>query len=199
MFLLSIGHYPQAPGATNGEHTEHSIASTWVKRIVEILQGDGFPIDTVPTGHLPSKVDFINTYAGVQFTAELHFNGNIDGAHGCESLYYPGSTQGKRFADIVLEEFDKRDIFQPNRGSKEAWYKMDKPGVVDYAGDVDGDETIDYFVRKTAIPAIIIEPEFMSNLDLIMHEQFYNGCDAIAQAVRRFSEYLEAIKNETDQ
>ena len=38
---------------------------------------------------------------------------------------------------------------------------MDYPGRVDYEGDVDGDEKMDYFLRKTHCPAVIIEPEFI--------------------------------------
>lgn len=38
---------------------------------------------------------------------------------------------------------------------------MDQPDHIDYAGDVEGDEIVDYFLRATNCPAIIVEPYFL--------------------------------------
>ena len=38
---------------------------------------------------------------------------------------------------------------------------MDRPGHSDYPGDLDGDEVVDYFLRKTNCPAVILEPYFI--------------------------------------
>ena len=59
---------------------------------------------------------------------------------------------------------------------------MDRPGVIDYAGDVDGDEIIDYFLRKTMCPALIIEPEFVQNYDLILQTKT-EGILALAEGL----------------
>ena len=40
---------------------------------------------------------------------------------------------------------------------------MDRPGVVDYPGDVDGDENKDAFLALTNCPAVITEAYFLDN------------------------------------
>lgn len=180
MFLLSIGHHMEAPGASNGTDNEFDLASEWVERIEEILSGDGFEIEIVPTGSLGEKVEFINSYKDATFAAELHFNANYKNAYGSECLYYPGSEEGKRFSEIILDEFEKRQIFQPNRGAKEGWYYSN--------GKKTGD--VLYFLANTVVPAVIIEPEFISHVNRI-NKYFYEGCDSIAQAATRFDKWMD--------
>ena len=93
---------------------------------------------------------------------EIHFNSAaVPGVKGSETLYAPGSQRGSKIARIVQCHLAKQ--YPPNRGIKEGWYRMDRPGVIDYAGDTEGDEIIDYFLRKTKCPALIVEPEFIQN------------------------------------
>lgn len=175
MFLLSIGHNQEEKGATNKEHNEFDIASRWVKRIQDIID---IPIEIVPGGSLKEKVEFINNHEDVQFAAELHFNSNIEDAKGSESLYYPGSKPGKRYAEMIQDEFEKRGVFQPNRGVKEGYYYKD--------GEK---QNILYFLRATRVPSVIIEPEFISQPKRI-EKHFFEGCDSIAQASTRFYKYI---------
>ena len=72
------------------------------------------------------------------------------------TLYYPGSVKGKALASSVNSSVGLV-LNSRNRGVKEGWYRMDRPGVEDYQGDVDGDENIDYFLAQTTCPAIIFE------------------------------------------
>lgn len=158
--LVSAGHYEQAQGAQWNGFTEWAETTVWRDLIITEL-GAALSI-AVPDERLPEKVKFINEHQPT-IAIEIHFNSAIvDGEHvgeGCETLMYPGSPKGRRLAEIMQEAQYK--LFQPYRGVKEGWYKQDRPGIVDYQGDVDGDETIDYFLRETSCPAVIIEPEFM--------------------------------------
>lgn len=118
--------------------------------------------------------------------AEIHFNSaiNANGKHvgsGCETLYYPGSAKGK----IIAEEIQKAmrwSLGNKDRGIKEGWYRQDHPGRVDYHGDVEGDETILYFLEKTRCPAVIIEPEFIHHQTFI-REMRVQGSESIGDAL----------------
>lgn len=171
MILLSTGHNPDAKGACNGNICEWDIATEWVEEISRILDIALIPNMIVPTGSLKEKVNFINEKNSF-IAMELHFNSNIK-AHGSETLYCPGSTKGKELADIIQKQFMMNEIFQPNRGSKEGWYKMDK------------NNPPDYFLRKTNCVSIIVEPDFISNLDNIeKHRRL--GCLSIANGLSQY-------------
>ena len=179
MIAISAGHYPNAPGACWEGICEHEIAREWVRMICASYR-DVFL--EVPVGHLRGKVDFINRN-DCQMAVEVHFNSASGHGNGFETLYCPGSTQGKQCAEIINESLI--GIFSPNRGVKEGWYRMDRPGVNDYPGDVDGDEKPDYFLRMTKCPAVIVEPEFIHNyyLKILPHET--EACEALAKAILR--------------
>ena len=189
--LLSAGHYPEAPGACHpakdkGGFCEHAEAQKWVKVLASILESQ-CEVEIVPTGKLGSKVSWINAQPDTDVVLEIHFNacGGCP-AKGSESLYFPGSTRGKKIAQMVQRELSK--VFPPNRGAKEGWYGMDRPGVKDYPGDVEGDETPDYLLRKTKAVACIVEPEFIHNQKTIEQNR-EEGCIAIAAAVLGYFGY----------
>ena len=169
MILVSAGHYLQAQGASWNGHTEWPQAVLWRDLLVTYLQDLG---EKVPSVNLRDKVEYINA-ANAVCAVEIHFNSaKVGGVHvgsGCETLYHPGSIRGQQLAFRAHRALQNN--FSPDRGIKAGWYKMDRPGVVDYDGDVDGDETIDYFLRETHCPAIIIEPEFIHRWDLIEHHR----------------------------
>ena len=183
MIFISGGHHPKAKGAAFGTFNEYEEASLWVKRLSEIINKDYFII--VPTGGLRSKVAFINKkiqeYPDPHIAIEIHFNSDPShGGKGSETLYYPKSHYGHELANQIQDKLGI--IFEPNRGTKEGWFGMDRPGIVDYAGDIEGDEKPDYFLRKTNCPALIIEPEFIHNQDKIV-EARDAGCQVIAQTL----------------
>lgn len=168
MILLSAGHTPEAPGACAGSFCEHAEAMEWVKRIAWQLRHD-MEVQVIPSAPLAAKVREINDAHArrpAHLAVEIHFNSDPGHAgKGSETLYCPGSVKGKRAADIVQRRLGA--IMLPDRGVKEGWYRMDRPGHVDYVGDVDGDEKIDYFLKATDPVAIIIEPEFIHNRQMI--------------------------------
>ena len=157
--LISAGHHSQAQGAQWKGYTEWQETTIWRDMIVQEL---GEVAIAVPDGGLREKVAFINSHDPA-FAVEIHFNSAIvNGEHvgeGCETLMYPGSIKGRRLAETL--QGAQYQLFQPYRGVKEGWHRQDRPGVVDYQGDVDGDETINYFLRKTKCPAVILEPDFI--------------------------------------
>ena len=183
--LLSAGHNPSARGAEHNGHTEHGVATRWINKIAQIVSQARESVLIVPTGTLTSKVNYINAN-NAKLALELHFNSDASKRQkGSESLYCPGSSKGKIFADIIQQEFINLNLFQPNRGSKEGWYQMDKPGHIDYKGDIDGDEKIDYFLHKTNCVSIILEPEFIYNIDIIQNNEDA-ACKAIADGIIKF-------------
>lgn len=181
MILISAGHYAKAKGAVFKNFCEFPETLSWAMRINHYLRNNDIPSLIVPPGNLQWKVRYINeavkTY-GVKMAIEVHFNAG--GSGGCETLYCPGSIKGKEIASVIQRNMCS--VFPPDRGIKEGWYHMDRPGVVDYHGDIDGDETIDYFLRSTICPAIIIEPEFVSNKDII-EAKTEEACRLLALAI----------------
>jgi hypothetical protein len=183
MIFLSAGHHVGAQGARWNGFTEWMEARQWVHTIHQMIP-TGRSI-VVPSGLLRQKVDFINSKAKDDDIAiEVHFNSAVvNGRHvgtGCETLYYPGSVKGRKVSEAIQNALVP--VFPPDRGVKEGWFRMDRPGTVDYDGDVDGDEKIDYFLEKTVCPAVILEPEFIHHTPLLMDNR-QAGCVAIAGAL----------------
>lgn len=180
MILLSAGHHPLAKGASYNGHTEHDEAILWVSEIANLIRGR-MRVDVVPTGPLGGKVKWINAQAGARLVCELHFNSDESKRqHGSETLYCPGSWSGKAVAVAVQQAIG--GLFPPSRGANEGWYRMDKHGRVDYPGDVDGDEKLDYFLEATNPTAIIVEPEFIYNWSVIQDRR-HPACAALADAL----------------
>ncbi len=180
---LSAGHYPSKPGASNKYIVEHHEAAIWVDELARELSKT-FAAIVVPTGSLTSKVKFINMPSlAVDLALEIHFNAcGGCGASGCETLYMPNSDLGLAAAAVIQKHLAPA-MGNKDRGAKEGWYKTDKPGKVDYPGDLDGDEVVDYFLRATKPVALIIEPEFIDHYELIWARRNV-ACKALATAVK---------------
>ena len=163
LVMLSAGHYPEAPGACwppTGENRfcEHHEAARWIGQISVIVR-EQLPVVEVPTGPLEKKVSWMNGFNPppghrVAISAELHFNSNEQRrGSGAEVLYYPGSQRGQRAAEIVQQNL--ATIYR-DRGIHEGWYRQDKPGRIDYVGDIEGDEALLAFLTPPSFPSIII-------------------------------------------
>ena len=185
---ISAGHHPGAKGATYQGATEYDEAVKWQAQIVEMLTEKTFDKylhmrpHAIETGTLPHKVAQINAIKYCDLALEIHFNGAADpNINGCETLYYPGSNDGFEYARVLQK---KMHLAMNNRGRgiKEGWYKMDRPDRVDFDGDVEGDEVIDYFLRKTKCVALILEPEFIGQIENIRARQA-EGCAAIVASI----------------
>ncbi|MCK7495195.1 MAG: hypothetical protein MZW92_31940 [Comamonadaceae bacterium] len=94
-------------------------------------------------------------------------------------LHYPGSTRGRAAAERIQKAL--ATVYR-DRGVHEGWYRADRPGRIDYPGDVEGDEKLLAFVAGVPFPAVIIEPEFIFNRDVIEATR-NDACTLIAQAI----------------
>lgn len=189
MILLSAGHYPESPGACFFGWCEFEEAEKWVNIIAHFVR-EQTHVDIVPTGKLPKKVKWINEYPHwkPKLAVEIHFNSSHgQKGDGFETLYCPGSEKGKTAAQIVNDSLV--GIFPKNRGIKEGWYRMDRPGVEDYPGDIDGDEKPDYFLKATNPIALILEPEFIHNRALIETNRDA-ACKALAGSLLKVADLL---------
>lgn len=172
MIAISAGHYPEKPGACFDEFCEHGEAVQWAKRICEYIGSDAF---YVPSGHLKNKVLAINN-RDITVAAEIHFNSfkhEVDGelvhaGEGCETLYHPDSEKGAYIANEIQQALAPT-LFK-DRGIKPGYYRMNpKNGV-------------DFFLRRTRCPAIIIEPEFIHHKDRIQDTRD-EACKLIAKVL----------------
>ena len=158
-----------------------------MQSIANAMQYDDLEVFIVPSGRLKKKVKWINKH-NADLAVEIHFNacGGCK-AKGSETLYYPYSTRGKKVAEIIQKYLG--DVCPPSRGVKEGWWGMDRPGIEDYPGDVDGDEKPDFFLKYTNCPAVIVEPEFIHNVSVIEERREY-GSYVLAAAIAEAADAL---------
>lgn len=178
--FVSAGHHANDPGAVFGDFIEHEEAVRWRDLIVASLFMQEQPAIAVPTGTLIDKVSFINKAASKahSIAIEVHFNaGGTPGVTaGSETLYCPGSQAGEMMARIVQERI--ADIFMPDRGIKPGYFRMEPS------------KPVDFFLRKTRCPAVIIEPEFVHNAVKIRANR-ERACVEIAAALMRVHEIVQ--------
>lgn len=156
---ISVGHYPGDPGAKNGKHNEYRDCAVIAACVVYAIQGLGHNAWLIGSGRLKKKVDQVNDLHFIDCAVEIHLNAG--GGSGCEALYCPGTSENnQRLAELIAKNISDQTGLK-SRGAKPGWHRMDAPGVEDYAGDVDGDENKDYFLRATKCPAAITEAFFI--------------------------------------
>lgn len=185
---ISAGHHEGARGAGANNFFEYPETMKWATILMTIIN-DRYPeirAHLVPAESLTEKVRFINALHDqykLSFALEVHFNSSPGGgASGSESLFCPGTKKGVRAANIIQNAIG--ELMAPNRGTKEGWYKMDRPGIVDYDGDMDGDEHPDYFLKATKCPAVVVEPEFIQHQGAINTNRD-ECCSLMADAIAR--------------
>lgn len=193
--VLTAGHDPSASGARFPQTgvpliVEHDEALLWVARIAEAfraLGGDAVVAPSASIEKLERTIAWINALAPkAEAAVEIHFNDarTADGrqvGRGCETLYHPDSKRGEAIALAIQGVLG--DLLPPNRGAVHGWLKGDRPGVVDYPGDHDGDEKLGGYLVQTNCPAVIVEPEFVVNHAKIRQHRDA-ACVGIAQALR---------------
>lgn len=198
ILILSIAHYPERSGASWQGIREHEESVKWVNFIYSRLSKyTDITTHLVGIGKLGDKVAQVNKLVDQTrimraivpiLAVELHFNSaGPTFVIGNETLYYPGSVIGKNAAMQFNDEFTDYASSQfglhiKDRGAKPGWYRMDRPGIKDYEGDVEGDETPDYFLRKTKCTSLILEPHFMCELESMVH--WTQSAISIAEALR---------------
>lgn len=179
MIILSAGHYPESRGACYPENNPHwceyDEAEDWVNHIAILLR-QRIKVGIVPTGPLTRKVVWINNECkrnDVKLAIEIHFNSDASKQqHGSETLYCPGSARGELMANIVQGAVGA--VLKPDRGVKPGWFRMVRPP--------DPRAVPDYFLKYTRCPALIIEPEFIYNREVLEFKRDL-VCDVIADAL----------------
>lgn len=184
MIYISAGHSEDKQGAEYKGLTEYMLTTQWADHLVKVL---GNYAVRVPNGRLKESVMFINNSGDADIAVEIHFNsfkfwkdldldGEVDkdemfyGGVGCETLYYPGSEDGLALAEHIQSKLSR--VFPPDRGVKEGWYRLNKKNGVNY------------FLQKTKCTAVIIEPEFIDNMDVNnLQDKMDVACNAIANAL----------------
>lgn len=184
MILLSAGHHQLMKGASFEGFNEHDEALKWVSLIAHHMASDCM---VIPAGTLKNKIEFINEVKSGTLAVEIHFNAAINslGEHigsGCETLHYPTSSIGRKLAQDVQKTLS--NYFQPDRGVKEGWYRMNP------------ENGPDFFLARTKMPAIIIEPEFIHNKKQII-EMREQCCISLAKTLISINEEIENDKERT--
>lgn len=154
MIFVSAGHHMNSKGLAFKQYNEYDEVKIWQSLIVNHL---GFDAMAVPNGFLKEKVSFINSWSTQNDIAvELHLNTGAD-QHGSETLYYPQNVRGLKVAAQIQD--DLSEILPPNRGASEGHYHMNPV----YGPD--------WFLKTTNCTAVIIQPEFIENMDLIIRKR----------------------------
>lgn len=81
------------------------------------------------------------------YYVSIHANGGVPHAHGCEVLYWNSSARGAAWAGQLQDELLSRFSQIRNRGVK--------PKFSDNRGAT--------VLRRTAMPAVLVEPAFITN------------------------------------
>jgi hypothetical protein len=196
LVAISAGHNPEAKGATaSNKHidgkpiSEYDVTVPWaaelLRQIAEVETVEHLYLRgmEVKTGKLGYKVEQINK-AKADLAIEIHFNAGAK-TNGVETLFAPDSKNGLNCAKVIHEHY-AHVMDNKNRGIKEGWYKMDQPGRVDYEGDVDGDEKPDYFLAKTRMTALILEPEFMYSITNAQ-DKMVEACAGLVVAINELA------------
>lgn len=170
--LISAGHHPYRKGARYKEFHEYDETIVWASKVAQLLNGEAL---MVPPEVLRKKVAFINSIVDPVCVVEIHFNAVgedlQDRVRGSETLHYPTSGEGRRLAAAIQERI--REVFPPDRGVKEGWYRGDKNnGAI-------------FLLKQTRCPAVIVEPEFMHHFNDIRTRRDA-GCEAIAQGIKDY-------------
>lgn len=185
--IISAGHNPSKSGASWKGTREHDEATKWINEIEAYLIKQVVKVVRVPTGSLTQKVKTVNRVSRAQqsIAVELHFNSAGEAyVQGNETLHHPSSVAGKALAESFNGAFMERAqrYVVKDRGVKAGWYRMDRPGIIDFYGDEDGDEMPVYWLRATACPALILEPCFMCQLSDI-EDDWITVAHAIADSL----------------
>lgn len=193
---VSAGHYAEKQGAVFDGVTEFDETVPWQTELIGMLREKGIETLYVEPQGLTGKVKQINA-GNCDLAIEIHFNaGGLPTTKGCEILFYPGSKAGMEAARRIQLPLAKA-MQTKSRGVKPGWYRMDRPGVVDFYGDEDGDEMPDYFLRATNCTALILEPEFIQHIGRI-RELRAAGVFQISKAITGMAQDVQNDGDESE-
>ena len=143
---INAGHcYGVDSGAVGQKGTQEAHINKVIASYVEAyLESKGYSVISVSEKSL-AKVCLLANSANCDFFISIHCNAAENkSARGTETFYYKGSAEGKKLAQAINDEIVKT-LGTRNRGIKET--------------------TSLYVIKHTKAPAVLVECEFISNLD----------------------------------
>lgn len=156
-------------GACHEGFCEYPETEAWRDGLADALLKKGIEVFKVDAAGLTDKVKSINAM-DCQLAIEIHFNAcGGCGASGAETLYYPGSVNGKAAAELVQAQLCAA-MGNRDRGVKKGYYQMNP------------DKGPDYFLKATNCTALIVEPEFVEYPDRIQSKRG-KACEAMAEGI----------------
>lgn len=170
VIAISAGHHSAARGAEHNGLSEWPLTKQCADELYLLLSRHCLPL-IVPSGKLTTKVTWVNALPQCDLALEIHFNAAATpGAVGSETLYCPGSLTSKAAAEIIQRHLGA--VATPDRGVKEGWYQGKKGGA------------IDYFLKATNCPAVIVEPFFIYDPKLLIQSNVNSALAAIDNGVK---------------
>ena len=162
---IVVGHLPTDRGAYNkthkmGEFDFNNEMAPMVARHLRLMGMLPVIIYRDTYTKLPGNVNAAMDYKGDSVCLSLHCNAANGKPNGTEVLYYHKSRNSERLASLLLEEITNC-LGLKNRGLKPVNYE--------YQGS--HNDRGGYLLKKTAMPAVIVEPFFIdsdSSLELAL-------------------------------
>ena len=142
--FINAGHGGNDPGAVSKKGTyEKDIARTVSAILVQKLISSGYDVEYYQQKKSVADVSKVENTSNSDLFISIHCNASTNRtANGAEVLYYPTSTKGKKYAQLVQDELVKGTKLK-DRGIKAR-------------NDL-------HVLKKTKAPAILVELAFISN------------------------------------
>lgn len=178
---IDAGHNPPIDwGAEYNEYIEY----IFNRRVATEVQGLLYrkKYEVLPfSGTLKNKVELINTW-NADIALEIHHNAN-NNIHikGSEVLYYPGSSESKQLAELLIQSISWSYLCH---GIFEGYFERNPKS------------DILYFLKYTNMPAIIVECLYLTNYNdretlknnnykFVMAERIIEGIEKYCQKLKK--------------
>ena len=182
-FRIAIdpGHGGRDPGAVAGEIYEKDLNLNLTAYLFKICLNKGLNPFLIRGGDynllLEERVNLAEA-AGTELFLSVHHNGAFSPeVNGTETIHYPGSRLGVLYAEYIQQ------------------------GMIDVLGSIDrGVKTSDklYVLRETSMPAVLIEPLFVTGEEdrmIYSRENYYRGlAEAIIDSIMQLNRELGRVK-----
>ena len=160
---VNAGHFIGVDSGAVGQNgtQEAKVNKTIVSHITRYLEGKGYDVISVTDKSLGKVCKTSNDF-GADYFISIHCNSATNNqARGTETFYHKGSAKGKKLAKAINDEIVET-LGTKNRGIKEGNF---------------------YVLRNTKAPAVLVECEFISNLD--GEKLLVEKANVFAQAITR--------------
>lgn len=142
---VNAGHFVGVDSGAVGQNgtEEAKINKIITDRVVNCLECKGYDVISVTSKSLGKVCKTSNDF-GADYFISIHCNSATNKqARGTETFYYKGTEKGKKLAQAINNEI-VNTLGTKNRGIKTGNY---------------------YVLRNTTAPAVLVECEFISNLE----------------------------------